>query len=768
MAVFEERSAVREIETAAQFEEAANALGRAVIQGVDLTSANVRWDAIDVEHAVFLGCTLPDGVADTLTRRGATMLPALPGRPYKPYRSALYTARELNAPSETPETSVDESIYEWYSRGGTYLPDIEEALAQRLHDFSIDDALSDLVGDTPQKRLDKRIVGIMGGHSAKRSLDPTRSYANAARVAHRLGRDHLIVTGGGPGIMEAANLGAYLSGQPEADLEWAIEKLAEAPDDKHPKYRAKADEVVARFPTGKQNLSIPTWFYGFEPSNRFATDIAKYFANSLREEGLLALCLSGIVYLDGAAGTVQEIFMDAAQNYYQTFGFISPMVFLPRARWEPAAGAGIVGALRAEAAKASDKRYADYIYVTDSPRDAADFIRSHPPLGKGATKPRSKEKVTLRLAAFNVENLFSQPRAFNRPDADRTLADHARINEIFQHDSYSDTDKQEILDILRRFNLLGTDGDPAKPQTLAILRSYRGELLRWNGSSSPTVTARGRSDWVGWLELVEDNITGAAIANTARVLREVDADIVGVVEAEDRHALLRFSDSLLRTDDGRLYPHVMVLDGNDSRGIDVGILAKAAYPVRSMRSHVDDEAGGGRLFSRDCPEYWFAFPESSSLAGQHLVVMVNHLKSKRGDGGGDLRRRQAERVAAIYQHLRDDGVAHIAVVGDLNDYPGSDPLVPLLRDTDLRDFAEVKSFDDGGLPGTYGNGGPEDKIDYLLLSPSLFERATHAAIFRLGVWSEPDGSLFPHFDTITSKVEAASDHAAVFVDIDIS
>ena len=49
----------------------------------------------------------------------------------------------------------------------------------------------------------------------------------------------------------------------------------------------------------------------------FATDIAKYFENSLREEGLLALALAGVVFARGNAGTVQEIFQDACQNYYR-------------------------------------------------------------------------------------------------------------------------------------------------------------------------------------------------------------------------------------------------------------------------------------------------------------------------------------------------------------------------------------------------------------------------------------------------------------------
>ena len=215
----------------------------------------------------------------------------------------------------------------------------------------------------------------------------------------------------------------------------------------------------------------------------------------------------------------------------------------------------------------------------------------------------------------------------------------------------------------------------------------------------------------------------------------------------------------------------MVIDGNDDRGIDVGILSKAAYPLRGIRSHVDDLAPTGRrIFSRACPEYTFAFPEGSALAGLSLTVLVNHFKSKgygRPADNNALRQLQAERIAEIYRQLRSDGVEFVAVAvaGDLNDTPDSEPLAPLLADTDLRDGVEVAGFDDGGRPGTYANGTAGNKIDYVLLSPALFNRATSGAIFRKGVWGGKHGTLFEHFPTMTSPVHAAPDHAAIYVDI---
>ena len=91
--------------------------------------------------------------------------------------------------------------------------------------------------------------------------------------------------------------------------------------------------MLERFPDGAESLAVPTWFYGHEPTNQFATHVAKYFANSIREDGLLAIATRGVVFSPGAAGTTQEVFQDATQNHYAVFGTASPMVFLDSVFW---------------------------------------------------------------------------------------------------------------------------------------------------------------------------------------------------------------------------------------------------------------------------------------------------------------------------------------------------------------------------------------------------------------------------------------------------
>jgi len=183
----------------------------------------------------------------------------------------------------------------------------------------------------------------------------------------------------------------------------------------------------------------------------------------------------------------------------------------------------------------------------------------------------------------------------------------------------------------------------------------------------------------------------------------------------------------------------------------------------AQRAHVDDADATGRVFSRDCAEYHFLAP-----GGQRIAVLVNHFKSK-GYGGkvasDAIRRRQAVRVADIYRELVAGGVDRVVVLGDLNDTPDSEPLAPLLRDTDLRDIAEHPAFDDGGRPGTFGYCTARNKLDYVLLSPPLFAAATGGGIARRGVWGGRRGTLWPIYDTMTRAVHAGSDHAAVYADL---
>ena len=118
------------------------------------------------------------------------------------------------------------------------------------------------------------------------------------------------------------------------ETEEALRMLMDYPSFKDDGWLASAFRVIRRFPQRYyQSLGIPTWLYGHEPSTPFATHIAKFFENSLREDSILTLAYGGIIYAPGSAGTMQEIFQDAVQNHYLSFGFSSPMIFLGKHFW---------------------------------------------------------------------------------------------------------------------------------------------------------------------------------------------------------------------------------------------------------------------------------------------------------------------------------------------------------------------------------------------------------------------------------------------------
>lgn len=304
-------------------------------QGLDLRNESRELLALKsekLENALFLGCQFEAHVELQLIARGAIVFPKLPSLPYKTFRGKLYSVEELyrgyqvGIPSTLSE-SFDQRVYHHYDRLKNK-PPLIETLAQRIHDHAIDDALDEYLH---QPGNDKKVVAIMGGHAMSRR---DAQYANVARMAQKLTeKGYLLASGGGPGAMEATHLGAYLAGKGEQALLRALKLLETAPSFRDEKWLDCAFEVRAIYSSESESLAIPTWFYGHEPPNAFASHYAKYFSNSLREDGLLAIAKYGVIYSPGSAGTIQEIFMDAAQNHYGTFRYVSPMVFYGEEYW---------------------------------------------------------------------------------------------------------------------------------------------------------------------------------------------------------------------------------------------------------------------------------------------------------------------------------------------------------------------------------------------------------------------------------------------------
>ncbi|MFC4786709.1 LOG family protein [Nocardioides sp. MAHUQ-72] len=356
------RGRVVEVESLAELDRriacGASSMSGWWVQGVDLSGRSAELGRCDVAGASFLGCTFAEGDAERIDARGGTVFPPIPGVPVDPYRSALYTAPELFDAPSYPAT-LDARAFAW-SRDPQ---DQEAMLARALHDHAIDQALVDWV----RKRT---LVGVMGGHALQRG-EP--GYADAARLGRLLSGSHTVTTGGGPGAMEAANLGARLADRSTDEHDQALALLSAVPGFRPSvgAWAAAAFEVLDRWPGSTESLGIPTWHYGHEPPNVFATAIAKYFRNATREAILVEVCDAGIVFLPGVGGTVQEVFQDGCENFYADESSIAPMVLVGRRYWTET-----VPAWPLLSSLARGRVMESHVHLVDTVEEAANLIES--------------------------------------------------------------------------------------------------------------------------------------------------------------------------------------------------------------------------------------------------------------------------------------------------------------------------------------------------------------------------------------------------------
>ena len=327
-------------------------VGSRLRQEIDFTPLGTKFRAADFSDASFLGCRFPNArqMAQEL-RAENVVLENKDSLPFKPFRAFLYTQREL--------ADMDSKAYEYYKAAGS-APMAH--LYFSAHDFSIRDALLDFVEG-------KTFVSIMGGHAVKRAEEAYRRSASLGRKLAAAG--FIVSTGGGPGQMEAANLGAAYFDLPEADFNKALDLMA-VPSSIQPEYldRETPKRVIDKFPleSAAPSLGIPTFYYGHEPSNLFATFHAKFFSNAPREEVLLAICHGGLIMSPGGPGTFQELWQAGCQIAYAPRERKFPVVFLGKDFW---IDSGVYDCFMKQATKF---KHDDLVLITDSLDETVEFL----------------------------------------------------------------------------------------------------------------------------------------------------------------------------------------------------------------------------------------------------------------------------------------------------------------------------------------------------------------------------------------------------------
>lgn len=209
----------------------------------------------------------------------------------------------------------------------------------------------------------------------------------------------------------------------------------------------------------------------------------------------------------------------------------------------------------------------------------------------------------------------------------------------------------------------------------------------------------------------------------AEVMSSSGADVIALQEVENIHVLTDFRD---QNGLAKAYPHLLLLEGNDNRGIDVALMSK--HPIRNPVSHkdttfkVEGEKKKGH-FLRDVLQADIEMPGKIPVR-----FFVTHFASKLGGGRAD-RLRKAEAKAAreiIQKETANFPGQRYVLMGDFNDTPES-PAVKTFTTPDQKGWAMRDVFADAPDAVSY----PTDeetaakwgykKIDQILVSPQLME-----------------------------------------------
>ena len=166
----------------------------------------------------------------------------------------------------------------------------------------------------------------------------------------------------------------------------------------------------------------------------------------------------------------------------------------------------------------------------------------------------------------------------------------------------------------------------------------------------------------------------------AQRILDLDLDVLAVQEVENINILKEFNRDKLNG----LYDHIVLIEGNDPRLIDVGIMSKLPLgAVGSFQTSTHPSEPNKRIFGRDLLEVQ-VYNQSRTM--RLFTIYNNHLKSKFGNDGpggpgtisNDIRRtKQAEVVQQIVaQRMAPD--ARFIITGDMNDTPEAQPLQAML------------------------------------------------------------------------------------------
>jgi endonuclease/exonuclease/phosphatase family metal-dependent hydrolase len=362
---------------------------------------------------------------------------------------------------------------------------------------------------------------------------------------------------------------------------------------------------------------------------------------------------------------------------------------------------------------------------------------------------------TFKIATFNAENLFRRAKVFNF--ADRTEGDEilAKVDKLRSELGENVYNRENILNL---YNEL---------KDFIEINEIREKLFKRDQKFNIVgVKAKGKDDWGGFITFKTDDFTEITRKNTAKVINSVRADILSLIEVENKPALDEFNSQLIK----KKYPYTMLIDAFDLRGIDVSLLSR--FRICDIKTHMFDRNGGrSRVFSRDCLELQVKLVDNGS-DNDIIYLFVNHFKSQ-GYGSKETNdKRRLRQVQKVYDIIKERELNlkkdKVVVLGDFNAPPDSSSLAPLLNLDELKDVLALKIAN------------PEDRwtyhydknqqIDYILVSEPLQKACIGAGVERRGIYDVAkysNGKIIAWPEVQDNGFTAsASDHGAVWAEFE--
>lgn len=373
----------------------------------------------------------------------------------------------------------------------------------------------------------------------------------------------------------------------------------------------------------------------------------------------------------------------------------------------------------------------------------------------------------MKIATFNIQNLFHRDRSFLEKPYSKCVYDWvSELDNLIRKKNYNPTDSNRMRELSF---LLGFDKSYQVPY--AVMRRRAGFLFLKGMDYSKELQASELTDWNGWIALQTVPIHPTAIQNKARVISEVDPDILLLQEVEDKASLSEFNTELLPKFGCQPFERLFVVQGNNQGGHETAIMTKNGYEVISLKSHqFDTDENGATLFQNDFLEYEIKTPSNTVF---WLLAVHLQPQDKDKEHSDNQRKKQAKRVAEVYQDLRSEGKDQIIIMGTLNSVSYCHSVAPLLQETNLKDITKHEHFNvdfDKGVDagyfrlGAYRMGVNIKQMDYLLLSPELFKNVQKGGLNRKAIWPEkkPQWSIYSN---IAKKEHEASGHPLVYCKI---